>query len=99
MKLPPINGPREYRIVKALAARGTIPRIELDKICGTTNAPQFIRQLRKSDWVIGCRRTKVTDRDGKLCWPGIYFVSEETQVLMTTAYKKWEAATSHSKTK
>jgi hypothetical protein len=95
MSTPPIKTPREYRVIKCLGQYGKVSRKDLDEICGALNSPEVIRNLRHAGWSIFCKRIKVSDRDGKVCLPGVYFALDPEREQMRLACERWEAATPH----
>ena len=94
---PPIKTSREYRTANYLARFGSVSRKDLDEICGALNSPEIIRNMRDSGWDILCKRIEMRDRDGRLCWPGIYYVSAEVREALRAACEKWDVAASHSR--
>lgn len=77
--------PRLERILKALLGAPEVFRTVMDDIAGASNAPHYIGVLRKQygfgDHGLGklleTDRKRRTDRDGKPCKPGIYFLTQE----------------------
>lgn len=52
-------------------------REEVDRIAGASNGPQVISELRTNIGLdIPCERIERTDRDGRPCRPGRYFLTE-----------------------
>ena len=66
------------RALRAIAAllRGPVSREALDRIAGASNSPQLVLQLRRRGLDIPCKRVRKIDRDGAICWPGIYQFTE-----------------------
>lgn len=95
--LPPLKTNREYRTALYLTKFGSVSRKELDDVSGALNSPEVVRNMRNNGWDISCGRIEVQDRDGRLCRPGIYYVSSEVRDLMRAACEKWDAGASHSK--
>jgi len=77
---------RQWRALHALQAGGWVTREAMDKIAGSSNSPDVIQQLRRKLGrdAIECERFEATDRDGHLCRPGRYRLTEKgrTQVAM-----------------
>ncbi|NYT61451.1 hypothetical protein H0A66_03815 [Alcaligenaceae bacterium] len=65
---------RELRALSVLIDR-PVMREELDRITGTSNAPDLVFGLRFKGLDIPCERLKAVDRDGKTCRPGRYSLS------------------------
>jgi len=68
--------------LRALAAllRRPIPREQLDSIAGCSNGPELIAELRRrglGDDHLPCERIKFIDRDGNVCRPGVYSLTEK----------------------
>lgn len=81
---PPVfkgtDNPRELRLLHLLLRRPSVSREQVDSEVGCANAPDLIFRVR--DYGLGdehlcCTRIKVIDRDGKVCRPGIYFLSAQ----------------------
>ena len=77
-----LPSPRLHRAIDAIASRypdGAVKREELDRICGSSNSPDIILQLRRdyvgNDGVI-CTKVEVIDRDGRRCKAGQYSFSD-----------------------
>lgn len=67
--------PRQARLLEALKAREWLWREEVDRICGASNGPEIVAQLRaKLTGYDGLEMIRVesTDRDGQACRPGRY---------------------------
>lgn len=65
---------RHLRAITVLLRR-PISREQLDGIAGCSNGPDLIAELRRRGLGhdhLACKRIKFTDRDGKLCLPGVY---------------------------
>lgn len=74
--------PRLQRAINAMASHyphSGVKREELDRICGSSNSPDLIFQLRNDyighDGVI-CQRVDGIDRDGQSCKVGLYSFSD-----------------------
>lgn len=77
-------GDYERRCLERLA-QGCCERRELDRYIGTTNAPEFIKQLRRKSLKITTSRVKGLNRDGRSIWWGKYCLdpsSREQALLM-----------------
>lgn len=85
-----IRGPRQRRAVEVLLAREFIPVSEIGKHIGGNNPRQTIMELRRQgfDSIILTRRNKLLDRDGKICWPGEYFIPCEMKPTVREILKK-----------
>lgn len=70
---------RHLRAIFALLKRPR-PREEIDSIAGCSNGPDLIAELRHrglGDAHLPCERIKFIDRDGKICRPGVYSLTEK----------------------
>ena len=56
---------------------GHVDRPDLDKIVGTTNAPEYVRLLRDLGLTIDMERINCRDRDTMRTWYGRYHLSQE----------------------
>jgi len=65
------NNPRHLRVITALSARPQT-REGIDTIAGCSNGPELIAELRRLGLSIPCTRLNFRDRDGKICRPGVY---------------------------
>lgn len=72
---------RQQVCLSALRIR-PIPREELDRTTGASNAPQIVFELRKMGFEIPCERVNRIDRYGQPCKPGIYSLSAADRELM-----------------
>jgi len=66
--------PRQARVVSALSAGGWLMREAIDRVAGSSNGPDVVRQLRcklGSD-AIETQLVGSVDRDGKPCLVGRY---------------------------
>ena len=73
------DNPRHLRALAALLRR-PLPREQLDSIAGCSNGPELIAELRRrglGDDHLPCERIKFIDRDGSLCRPGVYSLTEK----------------------
>ena len=60
--------------------RRPVTREQLDSIVGCSNGPDLIAELRRrglGDDHLTCERIKFVDRDGNLCRPGVYSLTEK----------------------
>lgn len=73
------DNPRHLRALTALLRR-PVPREQLDLVAGCSNGPDLISDLRArglgSDHLY-CERIKFVDRDGNVCRPGVYSLTEK----------------------
>lgn len=53
-------------------AVGAAPGEQLDRLAGAANGPDLVAQLRRRGMAVPCEKIRVTDRDGRKCWPGVY---------------------------
>ena len=65
-------------LVRLLA--GPCERSKLDRYIGTTNSPEYIRQLRAKGLMVLTRKVKGFNRDGKAIWWGEYQIATESIV-------------------
>ncbi len=77
--------PRQARALAALL-RGPVPREQMDRLAGCSNAPDLVASLRRRGFVIPCEKICVTDRDGRRCWPGIYSLTDADR----TKLARWQ---------
>lgn len=70
------DNPRHLRALAVLLRR-PLPREQLDRVAGCSNGPDLISTLRSLGLVgdLLCERIKFTDRDGKVCRPGVYMLT------------------------
>lgn len=91
------DNPRHLRAIAALMRR-PISREELDSVAGCSNGPELIAELRRrgldKDDCLPCDRIKFIDRDGNICRPGVYSLTEKGRRLIHTwmAQRKQKAA-------
>lgn len=64
-------GAYEKRCLESLII-GSCERSNLDRFIGTTNSPEYIRQLRAKGLKIITHRAKGFNRDGRKIWWGKY---------------------------
>jgi hypothetical protein len=79
------ENPRHLRAIAALMSR-PISREELDSIAGCSNGPELVAELRRrgldKDDCLPCERIKFIDRDGNICRPGVYSLTEKGRRLI-----------------
>lgn len=78
-----LKGPYQIRCLKALLL-SPIERTELDRAIGTTNAPEFVKQLRRKGLDILMEKIAFVNRDGHKKWRGKYHLDPKSRV---TAHK------------
>jgi hypothetical protein len=66
--------PRQARVCEAFAKCCKLWREDVDRIAGSSNGPEVMRQLKKKGLLWQCDRIKKIDRDGNPCEPGIYSI-------------------------
>lgn len=74
----------EIRCLKALII-APVDRSDLDRAIGTTNAPEFVKQLRRKGLTIHMEKIRFINRDGHRIWRGRYHLdpkSREQALLM-----------------
>lgn len=79
-----LRAPYQRRCLKALLL-GAVERTDLDRAIGTTNAPEFVKQLRRKGLDIDMEKIPFINRDGHKCWRGRYHLhpsSRTTALLM-----------------
>jgi hypothetical protein len=70
--------PRQRRLLSALLA-GPVTTAEARTIAGASNAPACVSTLRGRGLSIQTRMAPGTDRDGKPCEIGTYYLDEESR--------------------
>ena len=73
------DNPRHLRALAVLLRR-PVPREQLDSIAGCSNGPELVAELRRrglGDDHLPCERIKFIDRDGNVCRPGVYSLTEK----------------------
>ena len=80
---PPVfkgtNNPRALRLLHLLLNRPSVSREAVDREAGCSNGPALVATLRElglGETHLPCTRIKVIDRDGRACFPGVYYLSE-----------------------
>lgn len=76
MKNRVINDPRHCRLIKELL-KGPVSREAADKLAPTSNAPQYIMELRAIGIEIICIRRCFVDAEGFTRRPGTYHLTPE----------------------
>ncbi|WP_300352307.1 hypothetical protein [uncultured Alcanivorax sp.] len=71
-----IKANRRYMRATTAMLSGHVDRPDLDKIVGTTNAPEYVRLMRKMGLTIDMERIKCNDRDAMRMWYGRYHLSQ-----------------------
>ena len=73
------DNPRHLRALTVLLRR-PVSRQELDSVAGAANSPELVAELRRrglGDDHLPCERIKFIDRDGNVCRPGVYSLTEK----------------------
>ncbi|MBU2955076.1 hypothetical protein [Marinobacter sp. F3R08] len=82
---------RHVRLINRLLA-GPLPRLEADRVIGTTNGPQYVKELRDSFRLqIRTDRVEVIDRDGLKTRPGVYHLEPEGRDRAQALLEAYEA--------
>jgi len=68
--------PRQVRAIEALV-EDSVMRETLDRVAGCSNSPEVVRQLRELGISIDCELVEQKDRDGRLCRPGRYSLTNK----------------------
>ncbi|MEA1081977.1 hypothetical protein [Marinobacter qingdaonensis] len=83
--------PRHVRLLQRLLA-GPLPRLEADRVAGTTNGPEYVGQLRHDFLIqIKTQRIEVIDRDGFKTRPGVYHLKPESRERAQALLDAYEA--------
>ena len=69
------DNPRHLRVITEIL-RGPLGREQLDEIAGCSNGPALVYELRHRGLELPCNRISFIDRDGCLCHPGIYSLTD-----------------------
>ena len=80
------DNPRYLRAIAALLRR-PMPRESLDKEAGCSNGPELVAELRRRGLEVPCKRINFVDRDGFMCRPGVYFLTESDRRKL----RQWQA--------
>lgn len=80
---PPIfkgtSNPRELRLIHLLLRRPSVSREAVDSEAGAANGPDLVANVRAlglGKEHLPCTRIHVIDRDGVVCRPGVYSLTE-----------------------
>lgn len=78
--------PRQARLIAALWRGKPILREQVDHICGASNGPEIVRQLRQKFGMdaIVTSFAEAVDRDGKPCRPGLFSLTAKGRERMLT---------------
>lgn len=79
-----LRAPYQIRCLKALLL-APVDRSDLDRAIGTTNAPEFVKQLRRKGLNIEMEKIQFINRDNHKCWRGRYHLhpsSRQKALLM-----------------
>ena len=69
------DNPRHCRALALLLQRPA-KREEIDSRAGCSNAPELIAELRRRGLEVPCHRINFVDRDGFICRPGVYLLTD-----------------------
>jgi hypothetical protein len=69
------DNPRHLRAIAALLRR-PMPRENLDTEAGCSNGPELVAELRRRGLEVPCHRINFIDRDGFICRPGVYLLTD-----------------------
>ena len=69
------DNPRHLRALAALLRR-PMPRENLDTEAGCSNGPELVAELRRRGLEVPCHRINFVDRDGFICRPGVYLLTD-----------------------
>ena len=79
-------GTENARHLRALAVllKRPVSRENLDSIAGCSNGPELIAELRRRglEGELLCERIDFTDRDGRPCRPGTYYLTAKGRRLV-----------------
>lgn len=84
--------PREKRLLECLIENDKIMVKDLRKLVGALNPAQIAYALRMKGWKIKTDYIKVKDRDGKICSPGYYWMTNSERVRAKEFLKNTERA-------
>lgn len=68
------DNPRHLRVLHA-ALRRSLPREQVDREAGCSNAPELVAELRRRGLEFPCVRIDAYDRDRLPCRPGVYHLT------------------------
>lgn len=77
-----VNGSRRLRRAVSALVQGPVSRRDLDSIIGTTNAPEYVRQLNGLGLSVECERVKTRDQDGAPCRYGRYHLAKADREVL-----------------
>ena len=80
------DNPRHLRVINALLTRPR-RREDIDSIAGCSNGPELIAELRRRGLGgkhLPCKRIQFIDRDGYICHPGVYSLTEQGRRMIYT---------------
>lgn len=77
---------RHLRVIAALLRR-PLSRENLDTVAGCSNGPELVAELRRRGLELPCKRINLVDRDGFICHPGVYFLTEADRRKV----RQWQA--------
>ena len=77
------DNPRHLRAIEALRTR-PMPREELDRRAGCSNAPELIAELRRRGLDCPCERVECYDRDGLKVRRGVYHLTPRDRAILST---------------
>jgi len=92
---PYISTPRQKRAIEALQENQMINVKDLGALIGACNPAQVIRELRLQGFseIIQTHRMVMKDRDGKICYPGVYYIPDALKAQASKALKKYATST------
>ena len=89
------DNPRHLRVIAGLL-RSPQSRESIDSIAGCSNGPELIAELRRRGLDMHrhlvCQRIKFTDRDGRICRPGVYSLTLQGRRLIFAWLKRQSEA-------
>lgn len=72
------RNPRHLRALIELMRGVDVRRERLDAVAGCSNGLELVAELRRRGLHIPCDRSLASkDRDGKPCWPGVYWLTSD----------------------
>lgn len=82
--------PRLRRLIQALL-QGPLPRMSADSVVGTTNAPEYVSELKYNyGLAITTEYVTSTDRDGQRTRTGVYHLEPESRGLTESLLKDFK---------
>lgn len=73
-----LKAPYQRRCLIALVC-APVERTDLDRVIGTTNAPEFVKQLRRKGLTIHTEKIPFVNRDGHNKWRGKYHLDPKSR--------------------